>query len=542
MMHGHEKSDSAIVAVKPTNKALHSAAEQSTAELFAAEPVEPRAETEGNAGQQSTCGTQGQISVSQALERIRQVAKERKKEKFTSLLHHISIDLLDEAFFELKEEAAPGVDGLTWTEYEQNLDRNIEDLHARVHRGAYRALPSRRTYIPKADGKQRPLAVAALEDKIVQRATAAVLNAIYEEDFLGFSYGFRPKRGQHNALDALVVGITSRRVNFILDADVASFFDSVSKDWLVRFVEHRIGDLRIIRLIQKWLKAGVLENGVVTVSEKGTGQGSVISPLLANVYLHYVFDLWAARWRRHEATGDMILMRYADDIVVGFEHEADARRFWDDMRKRFEEFSLSLNPDKTRMIEFGRFAAERRARRGLGKPETFNFLGFTFIVNVTAVGSSLSKEQHGAIACGQRSGGSRRNCDGACTNLSPSKGPGSSKWSEASSPTMPCRPTALHWEHSTIMWRASGCARCGGAARRTASHGNECNDWRPTGSPNRVSFTRILTSASPSCTQGRSRVREACTDLGGGRSATTVPTALRLELLTLSGPQTVIST
>src|SRR6202140_5273928 len=306
MMHGHEKSDSAIVAVKPTNKALHSAAEQSTAELFAAGPVEPRAETKRNAGQQSTCGTQGQISVSQALERIRRVAKERKKEKFTSLLHHISIDLLDEAFFELREDASPGVDGLTWTEYEQDLERNIEDLHARVHRGAYRARPSRRTYIPKPDGRQRPLAVAALEDKIVQRATAAVLNAIYEEDFLGFSYGFRPKRGQHNALDALVVGITSRRVNFIFDADVASFFDSVSKDWLVRFVEHRIGDVRIIRLIQKWLKAGVLENGVVTVSEKGTGQGSVISPLLANVYLHYVFDLWAERWRRHEATGDMI--------------------------------------------------------------------------------------------------------------------------------------------------------------------------------------------------------------------------------------------
>jgi group II intron reverse transcriptase/maturase len=218
-----------------------------------------------------------------------------------------------------------------------------------------------------------------------------VLNAIYEEDFLGFSYGFRPKRGQHNALDALVVGITSRRVNFIFDADVASFFDSVSKDWLVRFVAHRIGDLRIIRLIQKWLKAGVLENGVVTVSEKGTGQGSVISPLLANVYLHYVFDLWAERWRRHEATGDMILMRYADDIVVGFEHEADAWRFWDDMRKRFEEFSLSLNPDKTRLIEFGRFAAERRARRGLGKPETFNFLGFTFICERNSRGRFLVK-------------------------------------------------------------------------------------------------------------------------------------------------------
>jgi RNA-directed DNA polymerase len=381
MMHGREKSDSAIVAVKPSNKAVPTAAE----------PVEPRAGAKGNARQQSTHRTQGRERVAQALERVRQAARQRKKERFTALLHHISIDCLRMAFFALKRDAASGVDGLTWPTYEADLDRNLTDLHERVHRGAYRALPSRRTYIPKADGKQRPLAVAALEDKIIQRATAAVLNAIYEEDFLGFSYGFRPKRGQHNALDALVVGIKSRRVNFIFDADVASFFDSVSKDWLVRFVEHRIGDLRIIRLIQKWLKAGVLENGVVTVSEKGTGQGSVISPLLANVYLHYVFDLWAERWRRHEATGDMILMRYADDIVVGFEHEADARRFWDDMRKRFEEFSLSLNPDKTRLIEFGRFAAERRARRGLGKPETFNFLGFTFICERNSRGQFLVK-------------------------------------------------------------------------------------------------------------------------------------------------------
>ena len=381
MMHGREKSDSAIVAVKPTNKAVPTAAE----------PVEPRAGAKGNARRQSTHRTQGRERVAQALERVRQAARQRKKGKLTALLHHISIDCLRMAFFALKRDAASGVDGLTWPTYEADLDRNLTDLHERVHRGAYRALPSRRTYIPKADGKQRPLAVAALEDKIVQRATAAVLSAIYEEDFLGFSYGFRPKRGQHNALDALVVGITSRRVNFIFDADVASFFDSVSKDWLVRFVEHRIGDLRIIRLIQKWLKAGVLENGVVTVSEKGTGQGSVISPLLANVYLHYVFDLWAERWRRHEATGDMILMRYADDIVVGFEHEADARRFWDDMRKRFEEFALSLNPDKTRLIEFGRFAAERRAHRGLGKPETFNFLGFTFICERNSRGQFLVK-------------------------------------------------------------------------------------------------------------------------------------------------------
>src|SRR6202795_2763400 len=298
MMHGCEKSDPAIVAGKPTNQVASATAE----------PVEPRAGAERNAGQQSTHRTQGRECVSHGLELVRQAARQRKKEKFTALLHHVDVDLLRESFLALKRKAAPGVDGLTWQAYAADLDRNLTDLHARVHRGAYRALPSRRVYIHKPDGRQRPLAVAALEDKIVQRATAAVLNAIYEEDFLGFSYGFRPKRGQHNALDALVVGITSRRVNFIFDADVASFFDSVSKDWLVRFVEHRIGDRRIIRLIQKWLKAGVLENGDVTVSEKGTGQGSVISPLLANVYLHYVFDLWAKRWRRHEATGDMILM------------------------------------------------------------------------------------------------------------------------------------------------------------------------------------------------------------------------------------------
>jgi group II intron reverse transcriptase/maturase len=317
--------------------------------------------------------------VSQALDRVRQAAGQRKKEKFTALFHHLSIDLFRESFFALKRDAAPGVDGLTWRTYEADLDRNLTDLHSRVQRGAYRALPSRRTYIPKADGKQRPLAVAALEDKIVQRATVAVLNCIYEEEFLGFSYGFRPKRGQHDALDALVVGITTRRVNFIFDADVASFFDSVSQNWLVRFVEHRIGDKRIIRLIRKWLKAGVLEDGVVTVGEMGTGQGSVISPLLANIYMHYVFDLWANRWRQREAQGDMVIVRYADDFVVGFEREADARRFWDALRARLEEFALSLHPDKTRLIEFGRHAADRRARAGLGKPETFKFLGFVFI-------------------------------------------------------------------------------------------------------------------------------------------------------------------
>src|SRR6202051_2237655 len=356
MINGPEKSDPAIVAAKLANKAQPSA-ERSAGEPYAAEPVERRAGTEGNADQQSTRRTQSRESVTQALERIRKVARERKQEKFTALFHHISIELLEEAFFELQENAAPGVDRLTWKDYEADLERNLTDLHDRVHRGAYRALPSRRVYIPKPDGRQRPIAVAALEDKIVQRAVAALLNAIYEEDFLGFSYGFRPGRGTHDAMDALCVGIHSKKVSHILDADIRSFFEEISQEWLIRFLEHRIGDRRIIRLIQKWLKAGILEDGVVSVSDRGTGQGSVISPLLANVYLHYCFDLWAERWRRHEARGDMIVVRYADDLVAGFEHESDARRFLDAMRDRLGKFALSLHPDKTRLIEFGRFAA-----------------------------------------------------------------------------------------------------------------------------------------------------------------------------------------
>jgi RNA-directed DNA polymerase len=376
MMHGHEKSDSVIVAVKPTNKVGANAAES----------VEPRTGTKGNAGQQSTCRAQNRVSVSQALDRIRQVAKTRKKERFTALFHHISIDLLRAAFFALKGDAAPGVDRLTWRDYEADLERRLEDLHDRVHRGAYRSLPSRRVYIPKPDGQQRPLAVAALEDKIVQRAVVALLNAIYEEDFLGFSYGFRPGRGTHDALDALCVGIGRKKVSFVLDADIRSFFDEIDQQWLIRFLQHRIGDRRIIRLVQKWLKAGILEDGVVSVSDRGTGQGSVISPLLANIYLHYALDLWAERWRRREATGDMIIVRYADDFIIGFQHERDARRFLDEMRERLKKFALTLHPEKTRLIEFGRFAAERRKRCGLGKPETFNFLGFTFICGKTQAG------------------------------------------------------------------------------------------------------------------------------------------------------------
>jgi group II intron reverse transcriptase/maturase len=331
--------------------------------------------------------------VSQVRERIRQAARQRKTERFTALFHHLSIDLFREAFSELKVNAAPGVDGLTWQDYEADLEPRLADLHARVHRGAYRALPSRRVYIPKPDGGQRPLAVAALEDKIVQRAVAALLNEIYEEDFLGFSYGFRPGRGAHDALDALVVGITSKRVSFVVDADIAKFFDTVSHEWLVRFLGHRIGDKRIIRLIQKWLKVGVLEDGERKASAMGTGQGSVISPLLANIYLHYVFDLWANGWRRQAATGDMIIVRYADDIVVGFQHEADARRFLEAMRERLAAFALSLHPDKTRLIAFGRFAAVERKRLGQGKPETFDFLGFTFICSTSRQGRFLLKRR-----------------------------------------------------------------------------------------------------------------------------------------------------
>jgi RNA-directed DNA polymerase len=383
MMHERGKSDAAVVAMKPANEAAQAAEER----------AERRAVTEGNADQQSTFRTPSRTDVTQALERIRRTAKERKKEKFTALLHHISPELLEAEFFALKRNAAAGADRVSWRDYEQNLKVNLEDLHARVHRGAYRPQPSRRVYIPKADGQRRPLAIAAIEDKIVQRAVATVLNGIYEEDFLGFSYGFRPGRSAHHATDALVVAIERRKVNFVVDADIRSFFDTVDQDWLIRFVEHRIGDQRIIRLIRKWLKAGVLEDGIVSVSEQGTAQGAVISPLLANIYLHYALDLWAERYRRREATGDMIIVRYADDFIVGFEHEHEARHFLDALRERLKEFVLSLHPEKTRLIEFGRGAENNRKRRGLGKPETFDFLGFTFICGRSRRGKFLIKRK-----------------------------------------------------------------------------------------------------------------------------------------------------
>jgi group II intron reverse transcriptase/maturase len=379
MMHGGEKSDLIIVAGKPPNAGAEATGEG----------VERRVGAKENAGQRGTRRMLCRASVSPGLDRVRQTAKEKRKERFTALLHHVDVELLRESYFQLKREAAPGVDGTTWEDYGEGLEAKLQDLHDRVHRGAYRAQPSRRVYIPKPDGRQRPLGIAALEDKIVQRAVVEVLNAVYEEDFLGFSYGFRPGRGQHDALDALAVGISSTRVNWVLDADIQGFFDTVGHEWLMRFVEHRIGDRRILRLIRKWLKAGVMEDGQVTAGEVGTPQGAVISPLLANIYLHYVFDLWAQRWRRREARGNVILVRYADDIVVGFEHEAEAERFGAEMRERLGRFGLTLHPQKTRLIEFGRRAAADRERRGLGKPATFNFLGFTHICGRSRKGKFL---------------------------------------------------------------------------------------------------------------------------------------------------------
>jgi group II intron reverse transcriptase/maturase len=342
--------------------------------------MEGRGLTKGNLLQQNASRTPSREDAPSALERVRQAASQDKEMRFTALLHHIyNPETLRTAYFSLKKEAAPGVDGQTWRHYGETLEENLQDLSHRLKRGAYRAKPVRRVFIPKTDGRQRPLGVPVLEDKIVQRATVEVLNAIYETDFLGFSYGFRPGRSQHNALDALYTGLLTKKVNWVLDVDIRGFFDAISHEWLVKFVEHRIADQRVVRLIQKWLNAGVLEDGKRTRTEEGTPQGGSASPLLANVYLHYVFDRWAQAWRRRQACGDMIVVRFADDIVVGFQRKADAVRFWAELIERMRKFSLELHPEKTRLLEFGPFAAENRKQRGEGKPETFNFLGFTHI-------------------------------------------------------------------------------------------------------------------------------------------------------------------
>jgi RNA-directed DNA polymerase len=362
-----EESDCAIVPVNLSNNEERSSAEMG----------EGRARTKENIAQFNTSPTQSGERVSQGLRGVRQAARNRKQERFTALLHHLSIDLLLDSFYALKRQAAPGVDGVTWKEYEIGVQDRIADLHHRVHRGRYRAQPSRRVYIPKADGRQRPLGIAALEDKIVQQAVVTILNEIYEVDFRGFSYGFRPGRGPHQALDALSVAIHEKRVRWVLDADIRSFYDRMSHEWTVKFLEHRVADRRVLRLIQKWLKAGVSEAGQWSESQVGTPQGAVVSPLLANIYLHYVFDLWVEAWRKKVATGDVIVVRYADDLVVGFESRAEAERFLEDFQERLAKFGLEVHPDKTRLIEFGRLAVRNRRERGEGKPETFTFLGFT---------------------------------------------------------------------------------------------------------------------------------------------------------------------
>lgn len=314
---------------------------------------------------------------SRGLHGVREAARKDSTLRFTALLHHVDEACLTEAFYNLKRTAAAGVDDVTWYEYERGVQARIADLHGRIHRGAYRAQPSRRTWIPKSDGRQRPLGIAALEDKIVQQAVLWVIQSIYEQDFLGFSYGFRPGRSQHTALDALNVAITSKRVNWILDADIAGFFDTIDHAWLIRFLEHRIGDRRILRLVRKWLRAGVSEEGEWSETKVGVPQGSVISPLLANVFLHYVLDLWVQWWRTKHCHGDVIVVRYADDFVIGFENHSEAKACLEALRTRLSKFGLELHEGKTRLIEFGRFAIERRAERGEGRPETFDFLGFT---------------------------------------------------------------------------------------------------------------------------------------------------------------------
>ena len=371
MMNGQGKSDRGVVPVKSPNKA---------GLQTAAEGIEGSALAEGNSPQQNTCRIQGRERVQRALGRIRQRAVRDRKLRFTSLMHHIaSVDTLREAYFSLKRDASAGVDGQRWRQYGGGLEANLQDLSVRLKRGAYRAKPVRRTYIPKADGKRRPLGVPVLEDKIVQYATVLVLNAIYETEFLGFSYGYRPGRSQHHCLDALYVGMLMRKVNWIVDADIRGFFDTLNHEWLVKFIKHRIGDPRVVRLIQKWLSAGVMEQGKWQAVEEGTPQGGVISPLLSNVFLHYVLDLWIQHWRRTQARGEVIVVRWADDFVLGFQSKTEAERCLAELKKRFGKFGLALNPEKTRLLEFGPFAIENRKRRTQGRPQTFDFLGFSHI-------------------------------------------------------------------------------------------------------------------------------------------------------------------
>jgi RNA-directed DNA polymerase len=383
-MHVNGESHSSIVPKRPANKGRVPRP---------AELVEGRELTKENTEQSLLDRTQSRNSDgtplearSRGLRGVREAARRERRQKFTSLLHHITPELLRASFFELRKQAAPGIDGEMWHDYAIDLERRIKDLHERIHRGAYRAKPSKRSYIPKPEGGMRPLGIAALEDKIVQQAARTVLECIYEQDFLGFSYGYGPGRSSHQALDALFVGISRRKVNWIIDADIRGFFDNIRHHWLMKFVEHRIADRRMLRLLKKWLRAGVSEDDEWSPTKVGTPQGAVISPLFANVFLHYVLDLWIHGWRKRQAKGEVIIVRYADDFVIGFREESDARRCLAALGERLAKFDLALHPEKTRLIEFGRYAEERRAKRGDGPPETFDFLGFTHISGKTLEG------------------------------------------------------------------------------------------------------------------------------------------------------------
>lgn len=384
MSQGRGKSDRGVVPKKLPNKAVG-------ASPAAAEVVEGRPRAKGNAVAARMSRRSSRVyDVGSALDGIRQTAKGRREAKFAGLLHHIyAVERLRAAYLAVKRDAAAGVDGQTWAGYGQDLEANLLDLSDRLARGGYRPQPVKRVYTTKADGSKRPLGVPALEDKIVQRASVEVLNAIYEQDFLGFSYGFRPGKSAHNALDAVAVGVSARKVNFVLDADISKFFDTIEHDKLIMFIEHRVADTRVVRLIKKWLHAGVLEEGRLSRSELGTVQGGSISPLLANIYLHYAFDLWVEQWRGRHARGDVIAVRYADDWVAGFQYRDDAERFKRAVEERLGQFGLKLHPEKTRLIEFGRFARDNRSRKGQGKPDTFDFLGFTHCCGKTRKGKFM---------------------------------------------------------------------------------------------------------------------------------------------------------
>ncbi|HWQ29324.1 MAG TPA: reverse transcriptase domain-containing protein [Dehalococcoidia bacterium] len=460
MMNGRGKSDSATVPRKSPNNA----------EEPAAEAMEGKALAEGDSPERNMHRTQSRQGMPRALERVRQAAVRDRKQRFTALLHHVyDVERLRVAYFALKRDATAGIDGETWRHYGENLEQNLRDLAERLKRGAYRAKPVKRAFIPKADGRLRPLGVPALEDKIVQRAVVEVLNAIYETDFLGFSYGFRPGRSPHQALDALPVGITTKKVNWVLDADIRASFDTLRHDWLVKFVEHRLADRRVVRLIQKWLAAGVLEDGKRMRSEIGTVQGGSISPLLANLYLHYVFDLWAHRWRQKQARGDVVVVRFAADFVVGFEHREEAERFLAELRERFAKFGLTLHPDKTRLLPFGRKAArDWRDRAARSPAPSTSSASRTRARRPGRAGSPCFARQC-ARGCKRSSWRSRRRCGGACTFPSRSKGPTCEPSSRGTCATSAC-PTTARASASSARWPAG----CGGAFSSVAARNTAC--------------------------------------------------------------------